>query len=87
MVGSTHHQLQRKSKKLKSGAESLPSSKKIMTDLNDTNTIRVSMEVIVAIVSKLVYFKYLRDASNLLIYGWNNPFTTVDGWNPAPPEM
>ena len=67
MVGSTHHQLQRKSKKLKLGAKSLPSSKKIMTDLNDTNTTRVSIEVIVAIVSKLVYFKYLRDASNLLI--------------------
>ena len=28
---------------------------------------RVSIEVIVTIVSKLVYFTYLRDASNLLI--------------------
>ena len=67
-VGSRHHQRQKiKSKKLKLGVKSLPSSKKIMTDLNDTNITRVSMEVIVAIVSKLVYFKYLRDASNLLI--------------------
>ena len=30
---------------------------------------RVSMEVIVTILSKLVYFPYLEDVSNLLIYG------------------
>ena len=36
---------------------------------------RVSMEVIVTIVSKLVYFTYLGDEINLLILGWNNPFT------------
>ena len=40
---------------------------------------RVSMEVIVTIVSKLVYFTYLGDVSNLLIKGCNNPFTKYHG--------
>ena len=47
----------------------------------DQNHIKMSTEVIVTIVSKLVYFTYLRDVSNLRpIYGWNDPLilSTMD---------
>ena len=43
------------------------------------------MEVIVTIVSKLVYFTYLWDKFQPSYIGVkNNPLTTVDGLNPAP---
>ena len=35
------------------------------------------MEVIVTIVSKLVYFTYAGDVSKLLIKGWNTPFALL----------
>ena len=45
----------------------------------------VRLEVIVTIVSKLVYFTYFRDVSNLLIQGWNNPFTNYQQDIPVTP--
>ena len=43
------------------------------------------MDVIVTIVSKLVYFTYLPDISNLLIKGLFSPFTKYHG-HPSNPE-
>ena len=46
----------------------------IHTYINIYTYTRVCLEV-----SKLVYFTYLGDVSNLLIKGWNNPFTKYHG--------
>ena len=50
--------------------------------------IRVSMEVIVTNnVSKLVYFTYLQDVSNLHNTGWNNPLTKFHGHPSKDPDI